>query len=716
MLILQVYTDEWKSVELYDHEPVNLTYKFTEVTEINNPASNYSQTFRVPMTKANQDVFGAFGLGHIPDLNYKQKIPARILRGGVTLMDGFAQIKTFYIQRGKFQDLELVLFGELANLSRSVGDAMLQDTNLAAYNFALNSTNVTDGLGTSGLSGGNIRLGVVDRGWGWTDDLNPFNSNLFFTPSDLTPFVRVSFLLERIFSDAGLTFESDFFDAQTDLYLMALSASELYQTLIYQTQEMYIGKTASQSISATTWTAVTFSDSTPYYDDGSDWVTDTYTAPVTGWYKFKAYLRTDASTYQFRINGSTSGVAYTATFTNDFANQFKVVEIDVHLAATETVQFEVYGSAGFNVYGHATELNATRIYLLEYYQTEGGTIDLAKNLPELKQIDFISGLQKSFNLVFIADKNRPTHFYIEPWSDYMSAGSKKDWTNKLNTENDITIRPTTDLQNRRYVWQNAESEDVINAQAKSATGEVYGAKIIEDGSNDFASGQFSVSSPFAPFIVSPVGETDVSAFKLLKQDSGVTQKIEKPKPFLAFYNGEIGADLYIDIAGSQTTKPLPYFSNAEKYTTTLDDLSLSFGHPVPYHFVLTTPLNGLYYKWWSAWANELFSPDARILEAFFYLTSIDIAQMEWSDKIYLFNQYWRILEVQNFDATQDGLTRVKLVKILGAIADCEQLPSTGSRGIIQGTPVSLTKKCCERYGFVYDLTSKKCYQPTSLQV
>ena len=61
MLILQVNIGGWKTVELYDHEPVNLNYKFTEVTEINKPASSYSQTFRVPMTKANQDVFGVVG-------------------------------------------------------------------------------------------------------------------------------------------------------------------------------------------------------------------------------------------------------------------------------------------------------------------------------------------------------------------------------------------------------------------------------------------------------------------------------------------------------------------------------------------------------------------------------------------------------------------------------------------------------------------------------
>ena len=191
MLILQVNIDGWKTVELYDHEPVNLNYKFTEVTEINKPASSYSQTFRVPMTKANQDVFGVVGLGHVPDLNYKEKIPARISRGGVILMEGFGQVKTFYFQRGSYQDLEFVVFGEVANLSRNIGDAMLQDLDLSSYNVALDATNTISGLSSSGLSSGALRLGVVDRGFGFSDGAHPYNGSLFFTPESFTPFVRV---------------------------------------------------------------------------------------------------------------------------------------------------------------------------------------------------------------------------------------------------------------------------------------------------------------------------------------------------------------------------------------------------------------------------------------------------------------------------------------------------------------------------------------------
>ena len=58
-------TIEGNEIELYENEPINLSYQFSNLQEINASASSFSQTFRVPLTKKNQDYFGAvneFGL------------------------------------------------------------------------------------------------------------------------------------------------------------------------------------------------------------------------------------------------------------------------------------------------------------------------------------------------------------------------------------------------------------------------------------------------------------------------------------------------------------------------------------------------------------------------------------------------------------------------------------------------------------------------------
>ena len=88
MLTLLAYRTTWKPIELYEFEPVNLNYSFTDITKVNSPTSNYSQTFRVPLTKTNEDVFGPYDLSQVPSYDLKAKIPARLMEGGVAIMTG----------------------------------------------------------------------------------------------------------------------------------------------------------------------------------------------------------------------------------------------------------------------------------------------------------------------------------------------------------------------------------------------------------------------------------------------------------------------------------------------------------------------------------------------------------------------------------------------------------------------------------------------------
>ena len=85
----------------------------------------------------------------------------------------------------------------------------------------------------------------------------------------------------------------------------------------------------------------------------------------------------------------------------------------------------------------------------------GFDTDLAANMPEMKQIDFLTSLQKMFNLVFIPsgiDKD----FIIEPWDDYFDSGDEYDWSKKVLTDKTRKMRPTTDLQFKDYEWTKTE--------------------------------------------------------------------------------------------------------------------------------------------------------------------------------------------------------------------------------------------------------------------
>jgi len=348
-------------------------------------------------------------------------------------------------------------------------------------------------------------------------------------------------------------------------------------------------------------------------------------------------------------------------------------------------------------------------------------VDVAGNMPKMKQIDFVSGLQKMFNLVFIPDRNNPKHLEIEPFNDYMASGAQKDWTNKIDLSKDITIAPTTDLQARQYDWTHSNGKDIINDIVFKNASRVYGRYRVEDPENDFASGNKEIKSPFAPHVVSYIPGTQYAVHRMLIDTDQDDKTIKDPLPRLAFWNEQQAGTIYYQNDGNSATttdSEYPAFSQFSDLEATVTDEDLGFGAERPFHIVEANPLFTLYYKYWRPFVNELYSSDARKLTAFFRLTRSELATFEFSDKVYIKDTYWRILSI-SYDATSEDLVKVELLKVLGDIRDCQFIPSGIDKadGKIQftnpqGNPVDqVTRVCCERYGYFYDNASSNCFQP-----
>jgi hypothetical protein len=59
----------------------------------------------------------------------------------------------------------------------------------------------------------------------------------------------------------------------------------------------------------------------------------------------------------------------------------------------------------------------------------------------------------------------------------------------------------------------------------------------------------------------------------------------------------------------------------------------------------------------------LVDPNNKLLEAFFYLTSEEIADFDFRDIIEIDGGYWRVNEIQDWSPTTNRLTKVQLYKI-----------------------------------------------------
>ena len=164
MLELKVYKGSQEYyLELYENDPVNITYQFTDLTEIQSATGSFSQSFRIPATEKNIELFGAFFNTNIVEgYNPKVKQKAELSYNTIPILKGFIQLKSAYIQNEVYADLEIVFFGEAVNMARTLGDKKLKDLDLSAYNHIVSYSNaVASWAGT--LFSGNILYGLVDK-------------------------------------------------------------------------------------------------------------------------------------------------------------------------------------------------------------------------------------------------------------------------------------------------------------------------------------------------------------------------------------------------------------------------------------------------------------------------------------------------------------------------------------------------------------------------
>lgn len=727
-------------IELYENEPVNLSYQFSDIQEINASRSNYSQTFRVPLTKKNQDYFGPVNeFGLITTWDPKVKVEAELSYNTIPLIRGFAQVKGVYVQKGKYADVELVVFGETANLSRDIGDGMLSDLDLSAYNHTLNATNLSASWSGTLLSGA-VRYGIPDKGQNWTS-ANIWTSSDPLEHGDFTPYFRVSKLVEEILDGAGYTMDSAFFTRESGLYFSLFNGNRsVIGTQRPQTETMLVGLNSDLTgLSAhTSFASITaWRESSPFYDTGSNFNDtgtggSTYTVPFRAFYTFRIniYGRADHDNDLVQLRLANNGTTEIWEFFNDYSillNDKILTYISEPILLNTGDQITVQYKLGSS--GHTLALDGDGTISPESTWWEvlnisdpisGQTVNCSANMPEMKQIDFLSGIQKMFNLVFIPDRNNEKKLYIEPFGEYIASGTKKDWTNKIDLSKDVTITPTTDIQARRYDWTHSNGKDLVNDLVFKNASRVFGRYRVDDPENDFASGTKEIKTPFAPHVISYIPGTAYATHRMLVDTSESDKTIKDPLPRIAYWNGLESGTIYFQNDGntaSTSSTSYPVLSTFSDYYASVTDSDLSFGVERPFHIIEANPLNTLYYEYWRPWVNELYSSDARKLTGFFRLTRTDLATFEFSDKIYLKDTYWRILSIQ-YDATSEGLTKVEMLKVLGDIRDCSYIPNgidkaNGQISFLNpsGTTVyTPTQECCERYGYVYDTTSARCYQ------
>ena len=739
---LIVTTDESQYyLDLFENESISQNWQYTDLNNFQ-ALGAFSREFRVPVTDRNQLALGAlFDVNYSGDVNnyFHYKLPAEIRVDTLPIAKGYVRVRKIYQQQGKLNEIELAFYAETPDLYKSIGEKKLAAlTDLPNLNEVVKYDNVT-------FNTGERVWFLIDRGQRWSEEGQQSTRRIFdsTTPlfaTDLTPAVRWDYLLQQIFDDAGFELEAGSLMAILAGYYMPWINKGYLDTDDLGSQYAFRGFNASNitmpavgngAISAYQY----YAPLSEAFDNNANFngTTGVYTAPGGGLY-----------TFHISLSVSITGTISTTAFNNfqvfivinggtpQFLDSWFIRDLlfidfiyGVNLLASDTVEFAFRweSATGFaatcTINAGTGDLGSSLVELIGTRFDYGSTFIYNLNAPDMRQIDFLSDVIKMHNCAIVPDRINPNKISIVPYNSYVGSGDDRDWNAKLDISKDITIYSTVELQKSKTTFTYTAGEDYLSKFYKD-NGRIYGDYKAEGYTvnpdtavSSFTTGDNSVQLITRSMPCGLIPGTDVAVPQFLNDKN----EFIAPGPRCGFNINAIAIQIFDDSVGVEAavTYAVPTLSHYSAPFATLDDFDLNWAPEVPPSQINVNPYNNLFNLYWRNAMNELYSPDARIMEAYFALDLSDILTFKFSDIIYVNGAQWRILEITDYKVGNFESTRVKLMKYLSTEADCSSTPgSIDIKGIVNfvdgnGDPATPTQSCCERYGYTWSETLAKCF-------
>jgi hypothetical protein len=545
------------------------------------------------------------------------------------------------------------------------------------------------------------------------------NSSFPLTLQQFAPWVSVKYLVDKIFERAGFTYTSDFFDSDYFAGIFALAktnntmgvkisedATENQNIFLAQarggasnggffdtnfsntgvsyTEQFFLGNEVNDPLNIFT-PSLTISNRTHFF-----------TAAVTGVYRLKF------SFAAFQLNSSFPLYLNVALKDLDNGTIYSSVEGLLIFGTTELTNYsDIYFTstipAGRRVgmfysrqdVGGPTRNSATLGIFdanLELYSSPllQGTdsVLLQDNLPsEITALDYFRGIVSLFNLVVIPQGDR--NLFISRWDDYFTAGRVLDYSQKIDMASEIALLPTNELQ-REYILQYAGSEDRFSSINQQDRNQQFGTYRFLS-SVPYHTGTIVVEVPFQPLPIATfdvVTPSNVLIPHLYQWNRGGDSLGNEYNPIgsllrLGFYNGLMDFTItgtttsWYLLSGAtsiahQTYPAISHLSAYEYSASTFSDLN--FGNQydfwqVPQDTYVGFTDRDVWNDFWSGRVLPLYDTDVKLLRASFLLTPEDIKDLQFNDRAYFLDAYWRLISMVDADITQKTLVSCEWVKL-----------------------------------------------------
>lgn len=713
---VQLYIEDQR-VDLFSDETIELNSSIQDFRDLSKIFSDYTQSFNIPASSTNNKIFKHFYNFNITGGAYdnRTKKEAVIEINYLPFRDGKVYLNGVKMRNNKPHTYNITFYGKTAvSIKDTIGDDLISqlpyldnydheytDTNVKngfqnGLDFTVNSVSQTDAI---------IYPLITSKKRLFYNSTDPvpsdadFDGNLFRKDSvnnnrgleytDLKPAIKAIHIIEAIEDKyEGIEFTRDFFGSNT-------AFSNLYLWLNPQKEEFdYVEENDSNSTylfskKLSDYTSTDPFDTSVLSVNGSEINIDNIT------YKWSLDLTFDVSdsNANYRIivrdvrtgnENITDGVGnktglniYNATAD---ANAGVFTNVEIEFSSDTGVTFSnVSLSAG--AINRFTNTLSTKTYTITSNASQETKFDIniTKKIPEIKVLDFITGLFKVFNLTayYVEDVNSANYqkIYVDTLDNFYADAVNNKLTQTINLDKYVDIDqhqidsviPFTDIE-----FKYTETNTVINEHHNELYKKYYGnaSYNIREKLSDATTGEYNVDRvsnyeinvPFSHLkyerlLDGKLGEgvTDIqwgySAGGEFSTDTSASphkgnyeSMLIKPLLFyavretsistpIAWYNG--------GIAHSLTDYYRPSNTSETGTTTTPASFTLNFETEID-EFTNRQNPNSLYEKFYKNYVEGIFNPLRRVFKVTAYLPASILVNYKLNHQVRLGDKMFRI--------------------------------------------------------------------------
>jgi len=500
---------EGRELDLFNDEQIQVSSSVQNVYDISKSHTDISQSFTVPGTAKNNQIFEHFYENAIDGtLDYGLRRDGYIEVDLSTFRKGKVQLEKANLVKGAIQSYTVTFYGKLVSLKDTFGDDKLSDLDYSTVSHLFTWAEVYGRI--TGTINSDVFYPLISSNRIWEYVSTPANYTLpnwltntvtnnnintnggaINVLNELFPAVRISTLFNLIMAKYGLNFYSNF--SGYEEFNAAFLWFKNRDTVKAHTLANYV------DFDALTSNTVVDIDTSQYVDLSLNSVNVVYQPAFATYHRiYLDVISVSSTTVNYWIDVYVNGVLNS---TYDGVNGklngvagFATIYENANVAGlNDTVLFKVRADGALNIDFNmmyrifdGAVVNESRYSCV--IQNLLQFIDLSICAPDMKIVDFFSGVLKQFNM--IVENIGEVDYRIEPLLEWYTQGNIYDITRYTQMDSiEISRVPLY----RQIAFKYQKSEGVLNKYYLLASQKEYGNTEYQ---YPYDGGDYTIEVPF----------------------------------------------------------------------------------------------------------------------------------------------------------------------------------------------------------------------------